>query len=442
MIIRPWRTQRDRPEGQVTEWEVDTAGERDSFGRPLPRRRWKVTGSKAKATAIGKTRIAALIRGDSESREPESDRPITLRTYVEKYYIPWAQETHSVSTWKNRECDLRVHVLPKWGDLPLTKVQTPETLADIRRYLLDDSQHPTGRGLRKNSSRNQILISLSAVLGHAADPETAPSGVPLIHKLRIRRLPQDHDETPTDEIGDFGGVGRMRNRRIPKDKVETLNIAASQHREPELAVVLVKLGLKAGLRAGEMAGLRWDDIHFEKAVLKVARAVCPRSETIKTTKTGRVATLPIEGSLLEALNKLREKSESEYVLGTKDGYRTSRELRELYSEITTSAWGTPDRKLHALRHTYASDLADSGLPVHSVKRLCRHASVKTTFSYMHPGDGMFEEARAALSDGAVCASGSTSDVESLRSQVLLLQEALAKRDAQLDALLTRLSAMT
>lgn len=42
----------------------------------------------------------------------------------------------------------------------------PEVQRQIRDYLQDPSKHPTGRGLKKNSSRNDVLATLSAVLRH------------------------------------------------------------------------------------------------------------------------------------------------------------------------------------------------------------------------------------------------------------------------------------
>lgn len=226
MIVRPWKTQTDRPLDQVTEWEVDTAGATDAHGRKLPRRRWKVSGSKAKATAVGKTRLAAMQAGtldnySKESRERDG-QPVTLKTYAKKHYLPWVREAHSTSTYVNRASVLEHHLIPKWGNLSLQKLQTPEVQRQIRDYLQDPSQHPTGRGLKKNSSRNDVLATLSAVLGHAASPETAPTGKPLVSKVKIQRLPQDITETPTEDMDGFEGVGAMRSKRIPQDQIAPL----------------------------------------------------------------------------------------------------------------------------------------------------------------------------------------------------------------------------
>lgn len=435
--VRPAKSEKGKELHEVRVWEIDTAGARDKNGQPLPRRRWLVRGSQAKASSILATRIAGLQSGDldnysKESREPKTGGPVTLKTYAESHYLPWCKDVHSASTYVNRESDLRVHLLPKWGHLPLQKMQTTEVVREIHAYLQDPEQHQTRRGLKKNRARNAVLATLSAVLGHASSQETAPNGRPLISRVKIARLPEDEDETPTEDMDGFEGVGLLRQHRIHKEDMAALVTAAETSEAPELAVALVKLGSKCGLRAGEMAGLKWSDCNLDKGVLTVVRAVCPKTFKLQRTKTKRVATLPIEESTLKALHDLKNVSKSEFVLGTPEGYRTSRDLRGIYADLTLMAWGKTSRRLHRLRHTFASDLADSGMPPHKIKRLCRHKSVKTTYGYMHPGEGLFDEAKEALraTSGATspreAGGGASPQIEELQAQILQLTQLISR----------------
>lgn len=45
--------------------------------------------------------------------------------------------------------------------------------------------------------------------------------------------------------------------------------------------------------------------------------------------------------------------------------------------------GKEDHSLHSLRHTFYTWLAESGVPVHAIKRLAGHASIETTMKYVH-----------------------------------------------------------
>jgi len=46
---------------------------------------------------------------------------------------------------------------------------------------------------------------------------------------------------------------------------------------------------------------------------------------------------------------------------------------------------------HTLRHTYATHLAQNGMPIHSLQRLLGHANLSTTSQYLHVSDIRLEE---------------------------------------------------
>ncbi|MDM4764293.1 tyrosine-type recombinase/integrase [Galbitalea sp. SE-J8] len=46
--------------------------------------------------------------------------------------------------------------------------------------------------------------------------------------------------------------------------------------------------------------------------------------------------------------------------------------------------GLPNLKRHGLRHTGATWLADSGVPLHVLQQILGHRSIETTRLYLHP----------------------------------------------------------
>ena len=46
----------------------------------------------------------------------------------------------------------------------------------------------------------------------------------------------------------------------------------------------------------------------------------------------------------------------------------------------------PDVRMHDLRHTFASNLVNSGQPIYVVSKLLGHSQIKTTMRYSHLGD--------------------------------------------------------
>jgi len=77
---------------------------------------------------------------------------------------------------------------------------------------------------------------------------------------------------------------------------------------------LFVLALYLGLRRGELLGLRWEDIDFEKETLTIRRNVqrVGGSLVVTTPKTDHsVRTLPLLGLVAAALIKHREVQEAE-----------------------------------------------------------------------------------------------------------------------------------
>lgn len=98
-------------------------------------------------------------------------------------------------------------------------------------------------------------------------------------------------------------------------------LGAARHLGPaELATVL--LAGDAGLRAGEIGALRWDDVDFRRGSIRVARTVVrlKGARTEHPTKGGRIRRVPASPRLLAALRELAEVPAADgYVLHDRQG---------------------------------------------------------------------------------------------------------------------------
>jgi integrase len=71
--------------------------------------------------------------------------------------------------------------------------------------------------------------------------------------------------------------------------------------------------------------------------------------------------------------------------GRKDGTPRAT-LRSLWTKVRRAA-GLPDEcRIHDLRHSFASHLANKGVPLHVIGRLLGHCKPQTTARYAHVGD--------------------------------------------------------
>lgn len=200
-----------------------------------------------------------------------------------------------------------------------------------------------------------------------------------------------------------------------------LETAKRSHNYRQYALIL-----ETGLRTGELIGLTWDAIDFEKRTLTVNKTLeyrhrdkAWRAGPPKTRQSYR--TIPLTTRAIELLKELyaerdtRKQSdilslELEY-MDRRTGQVSKLRMRDLVfinwrmgEPAKNSSYDTHLYKLcdeagikhfgmHALRHTYATRAIESGMQPKVLQKLLGHASIKTTMDrYVHVTDDSLENA--------------------------------------------------
>ena len=202
-------------------------------------------------------------------------------------------------------------------------------------------------------------------------------------------------------------VGLSRRLTFPKEHYQEVDvftieeakaILAAAKTEPINIRLLIELALFTGMRRGEIVGLKWSDINFDKQCLSVRRSIYkPKGEKSieKEPKShSSFRTIAIPNCLCETLEEYK-KSQEQYSLSL----ATWQNLDYIFTDDSGSVMNpqTPTKqfshfldrhnirhlKFHCLRHTSATILLSSGCDIKTVSARLGHSSIDTTNIYVH-----------------------------------------------------------
>ena len=178
-----------------------------------------------------------------------------------------------------------------------------------------------------------------------------------------------------------------------------LLIERAEEKDPELATLLF-VAATTGCRRGELCGLRWSDVDFEKGVLLVRRSVSdlPGRVEIRSTKTGHIRKMALDSATLSLLELLRGRAAAHCAaVGTlldADAYLWSSSADYLSplrpGGVTTrfialrNDLGLTHIRLHHLRHFAATVMLAGGVDVRTVAGRLGHSRPTLTLqTYAH-----------------------------------------------------------
>jgi integrase len=156
--------------------------------------------------------------------------------------------------------------------------------------------------------------------------------------------------------------------------------------------------LETGLRAGEALALEWNDIDEEKRTLRVNKnmvRVDGKNIVQRTTKTeSGKRTIPLNSKAMEAIRhlKIQQVVGCPFVFATQTGEHVGYRHLLTTMEHACEAASVEHRGLHALRHSFASNLYSRGVEVKVISKLLGHASVEITYNrYIHFFEGDIDD---------------------------------------------------
>lgn len=149
-------------------------------------------------------------------------------------------------------------------------------------------------------------------------------------------------------------------------------------------------GFFSGLRLGELLNLNWSMINFDQKIITLMN-----SETF-TTKSKRERIIPINQALMDILKRLHAKRtkfdfENRVFLKRNRFPFNDNYISRTFKKAVGAAGFNKRFHFHTLRHSFASNLVQSGVSLYVVKELLGHKDITTTQIYAHlQTDNLFD----------------------------------------------------
>ncbi len=253
----------------------------------------------------------------------------------------WFFENHAKPnkrSWKNDRARLEMAI--RFFGNKLLKDVTPEDVDAFLIWAKKRGRGVGGKGLSDNT-RNHYLAELRSVFN------------------RLRKMRKYKGDNPCIYI---------EMKKVPRARVRFLFPAEERALSPVVAKDSLVwpyyyVALHTGMRIGEIAKLRVEDISFITGAI-----------FIRNSKNGRSRYVPLSEDLQKFLeDRMIGKKPADYALAGVIRDYVSRRFRWCCKEAEVT-----DFQFHDLRHTFAQRLLAKGEPIYKVSKILGHSSIVVT----------------------------------------------------------------
>ncbi len=236
-------------------------------------------------------------------------------------------------------------------------------------------------------ARPEIQDMVDELLAKDKSPSTVRNAVMPLRAL-YRRLVSRNEVLINPTVGLTLPAIRDRRERIarPEEALALLAVLSPKDR------VVWATALYAGLRRGELRGLRWGDIDFQAGLIRVERGWDPEVGPIEPKSRAGKRKVPLAKPLRSHLagHRLRSDGTSEDLVFRGRGGKCL--AADALIERARAAWalaGLEPILLHECRHTYAAFMIAAGVNAKALSTYMGHSTISMTldrYGHLMPGN--------------------------------------------------------
>jgi integrase len=307
-------------------------------------------------------RIQGLVAaGEDPAHTKSSERRAMTMAELCDLYLVEGSAHKKPSTLKADRARMLHHVKPLLGRKAVHKI----TRAEIERMMVEVKEGTTATSVAKDASRPAGSLPTG---GRGVAAQCVALVSTLLSFAVTRGLRTDNPAK-----GIKKPAVRKMERFLSHEEISRLATAleketlTSQNPYPSAAILLLLL---TGARRGEIVGLQWQNVDFERRCLR-----------LPDSKSG-AKVIYLNEPAIAIIRSLPRLSDNLYVIAGRSPGAALLGLDKIWNRIRTGA-GLRDVRLHDLRHSFASMAVGDGLGLPIVGALLGHKHATTTARYAH-----------------------------------------------------------
>lgn len=276
----------------------------------------------------------------------------TFAQFVDEFLENKVKNQLCLRTYLNYKCKVKNHLLPFLKDTKIQKITSAHWDFLIQR--MKEHGHTT-------ESINSVLRTFKRIINEALVMEYFSSD-PFKNCSQLKKSIQ-------------------KEVFLSKEDIQLLYLANQE----DVHIDLIMVALNTGMRRGELAGLCWDKVHFDRKLIEVARTR-DQYEFKDNTKSGVRRFVPMNSKCISILLKLHEqrKNENDYVFKDQNGQAFNvHHFYRIFQRMQEKAKLTKHYCFHDLRHTFSSHFMMNGGNLYDLQKILGHSKSETTQRYAH-----------------------------------------------------------
>lgn len=313
--------------------------------------------------AVKKKKLAILCQNNLQN---SPGKCYVFRNLSEEWMLSMRYAV-KLSTYACYETLLDTHILPEFGDMPLKYISSASVYAF--------SEKLKQQGLSPRTIKN-LLILFHSILRYG-------------EKQGYLNLSQLEFRYPKINTSPFQLISHEHLTKL-------ITVLSAEDSEFPIGILLC---IYTGIRVGELSGIRWEDIDFDKKLLHIRRTISRiknldySGESDDEPKTvlmigppksvSSIRDIPIPDFLLKKMKRIATEPDSYLLTGTNRKCMEPRNIQRKFQKLLQQC-EIPSINIHSLRHAFATRCTEMGFDSKTLSEILGHSSVKITMDiYVH-----------------------------------------------------------